>query len=251
MRKFTLPSFKFGRQNKPGSLARTIIQTLLVFTLIPLTLMAGAAYFRTRQLLQDQVVTQTQNLVTTQMDAAQNTMKIKQVRLDRFARQPDFVSAMQIVQHEERTNPDFVEARNQIAVIFGEINRETASPIFNLFMIIDEQGVVLVSSERKWESQSLAGTQIFAALSESDNQSFGVYDFSPFFPAEFSLLTVKQYDAPDGISHAMILGVSEQQTAEALLQPNALLAGLLCHQFWRIHRTGFLYRGTQTICVVG
>jgi hypothetical protein len=77
MRKFTLPSFKFGRQNKPGSLARTIIQTLLVFTLIPLTLMAGAAYFRTRQLLQDQVVTQTQNLVTTQMDAAQNTMKIK------------------------------------------------------------------------------------------------------------------------------------------------------------------------------
>ena len=43
-----------------GGLARTLVRTLLIFTLIPLAIMAGAAYLRARSLLRDQVVSQMQ-----------------------------------------------------------------------------------------------------------------------------------------------------------------------------------------------
>jgi hypothetical protein len=82
--KMNTPTFLpkiFNRQNRPGKLARTIIRALLIFSFIPLSLMAVAAYLRTRDLLQSQVVTQMQNLVTTEMTATQNAMKIKQNHL--------------------------------------------------------------------------------------------------------------------------------------------------------------------------
>ena len=208
----------FNRQFRPGKLASRIILTLVPLTLIPLTLMAGAAYLRTRDLLKNQVVTQMQNLVTTEMNAAQNAMKVKQIRLDRIVRRPDFASAMDVILSEARGTPAFTEARNKVISIFEEINREEGTPVFNLYFIADENGTILAASDRDWENISLADAPLYAELQKVDNQSFGVFDFTPFYPGQFSLVTVDQYRTSDEVGRAMIAGISDEQYALAILK---------------------------------
>jgi C4-dicarboxylate-specific signal transduction histidine kinase len=214
----SFPRNTTDRRNKPGSLATRIILTLVGLTLFPLTLMAGAAYVRTRQLLQDQVVTQMQNLVTTEMNGAQNAMRIKQIRLDRIARLPDFSKSMQVLISAKRGSPAFTEARNKVISIFEEINREEGTPVFNLYFVIDDKGVILAASDTDWEGTSLSDSPIYTNLKELDNQSFGVYDFAPFYPGQFSLVTVNQFRSTDGVVRATIAGISDEQYALTILK---------------------------------
>ena len=82
------------RPFRPGGLARRIILRLTVTILVPILLIAIVAYLGTRQTFQNQIVNQMQNLVATEMDAARETMKIKQIRLDRIAHRTDFAASM-------------------------------------------------------------------------------------------------------------------------------------------------------------
>ena len=214
----SLPNF-FSQPFKQGGLASRIIWRLAIATLVPLLLMAGAAYLRTRQLLEDQVVTQMQNLVTTEMDAAQNDMKIKQIRLDRIARLPDFIAAMDVILHKERGTPSFTEARNKAMSIFEQINREEGNPIFNVYFVANTDGVILASSERKWEGVSLADLPHYQDILTADDQSFGIFDFLPFRPGQFSLVTINQFRTADGTASAAIGGISEEQYAVSILKP--------------------------------
>src|SRR5512135_2399911 len=75
-----------------GGLARTLVGTLLILTFIPLALMGGAAYLRARTLLREQVVSQMQAQITTQVSQVELTVKTKEIRLDRLVRGPDFAS---------------------------------------------------------------------------------------------------------------------------------------------------------------
>ena len=218
MSAFSIPPENMDGQTRSGSLARRLIWTLVIFTFIPLTLMAGAAYVRTRQLLEEQVVTQMQNQVTTEMNAAQNAMKVKQIRLDRIARRPDFAGAMDTLLGEARDTFAFNAARNQVISIFEELNREQGAPVFNLYFVADENGVVLAASNPNWEGASLTDAPVYAELQEADNQSFGVYDFVPFYPEQFSLVTVGQYRTADGVARAAIAGLSDEQSALAMLR---------------------------------
>jgi sensor domain CHASE-containing protein len=64
-----------------GSLAGTLVRTLLVFTLIPFAVMAGAAYLRARALLREQAVTQFQNLMVTQAKIIEGDIQNKNEQL--------------------------------------------------------------------------------------------------------------------------------------------------------------------------
>lgn len=215
------PSFLskiFKKKNQTGKLARTILSTLLVFSFIPLLLIAVAAYFRTRDLLQTQVVTQMQNLVTTEMTSTENAMKVRQIRLDRIVRRPDFSHALDVVLAENTGTPAFTEARNKVMSIFEEVNREEGTPVFNLYFIADDAGVILASTDRDWEGISLRDAPFYQDIKDSDNQSFEVFDFTPFYPGDLSIVTVDQYQTTDGTGKALIGGISDEQYALAILQ---------------------------------
>src|SRR5574340_1760347 len=78
-----------------GGLARTLVRTLLVFTFIPLALMGGAAYWRSRGLLQAQVVEQMRVQIVDQVADVDLSIKTKRIRLDRLIRNPEFQSVAQ------------------------------------------------------------------------------------------------------------------------------------------------------------
>lgn len=199
-------------------MARRIIWRLMAATLIPLALIAGAVFFRTRQTLEGQAVNQMQNLVFTEMGAAQEAMKVKQIRLDHISRRTDFIAAIEIIVREPRGTPAFNEARDKAVSIFEVINREEGNPVFNLYFIADPNGTILVSSERKFEGTKLTNFTRYVDMFASDDQSYGVFDFVPFRPGQFTIVTVNQFQSSDGATQALIGGVSDEQYAVAILK---------------------------------
>ena len=219
MRSFSLSKFFSKGEIRRGSLARSIAVILVLLSFIPLTAMAVTAYWYSRNLLREQVVDQMQSLVTGQMTSTQNQIKIKQIRLDRVVRRPDFESALNTMLHQEsRSSPFFVEGSQVVENIFSELNREGIQPIFTQFIILTPQGDILMSSKEEWLNQNIKSNALFETLRTSDAQTIGAYDFSPFFSGQFVLLTIDQYRTSDGVSRATILGISEQQTAISILE---------------------------------
>ena len=72
-----------------GGLARSLVRTLLIFTFLPLILLGGAAYLRTRALLRDQVVGHMRSQIVDQVGQVDLSVKTKEIRLDRLARSPE------------------------------------------------------------------------------------------------------------------------------------------------------------------
>ncbi len=109
-----------------GGLARTLVGTLLVFTFIPLALMGGAAYLRTRTLLRDQVVGQMQAQISDQVGQVELAIKTKEIRLDRLVRSPDFIS--KIVQVLSTPPGQLSSLRDEFTQQFRAVNPRWAAP---------------------------------------------------------------------------------------------------------------------------
>ena len=78
----TIPAAPLKHENKKGrfkgSLTGTLVRTLLIFTFIPLALMAGGAYFRARGLLREQAVHQLESLMVNQVRVVDQDIQFRE-----------------------------------------------------------------------------------------------------------------------------------------------------------------------------
>jgi hypothetical protein len=120
-----------------GSLAGTLVRTLLIFTFIPLALMAGASYFRARTLLQEQAVTQSQNLLSTQLKIIDHEVTNKENHLERLFESSDFTILTELALHANPKSNEFRQIRNGILQEFNNLSSQEDSPSFDQFLLLD------------------------------------------------------------------------------------------------------------------
>jgi len=193
-----------------GKLARRAILTLASLTFLPLMLVTSGTYLRARDTLRSQVLAQMENLITIEAEAAQDVATIKQIRLDRLMRQPDFAATLSTLLQNTPNQPDFVAARDRLIALFHQANREQDQPIFQALFIADREGNILAASQKKWEGISLANSPFFELLFLSDLQTFSIYDFRPFYPEQLSLVTMVQFFDDSGVPIALLGGISDE-----------------------------------------
>ena len=201
-----------------GSLALSLVRTLLLFTLIPLLLMASAAYTRTRALLKEQVVAQNQRLMTTQLEQLETTIKTKEIRLDRLTRRGDFGIAIELALHANPKSETFADIRNNLLAQFVRANEED-QPVFNQFLIVDTDGKIQIASKKEWEGAII--NNIESLLANEEHRTALVYDFQPFYPNQVAILTVVRYKTASGSLLGTVIGITESQSAQEAL--NALI----------------------------
>jgi GAF domain-containing protein/HAMP domain-containing protein len=223
-----------------GGLARTLVRTLMIFTFIPLTLMGGAAYLRARTLLRQQVIAQMQTSMTTQLKQVELGIKTKEIRLDRLVRRPDFAAEMELALQTSRQTGEFATLRQAIQNEIRSLGQEEGRATFNQFILLRPDGVIQMSSRADWEGLSLKDTPYYETLRTGDRQSFAIFDIAPLYPNELDLLTVVQYRASGDVARATIIGITESQNLQSILQ------GLL-----DLNPTGEAYFVTQNAAFVG
>ncbi len=183
-----------------GSLTGTLVRTLLIFTLIPLVLMAGAAYLRTRTLLREQAINQTESLLVNQLKMIDQEIKNREQQLE---------------EQVTDESADLVEAalqgsdRGQLMASLHE-NAEG----FDQFLLLDANGVIKEASVEAWQGQTLE-----LDLSQFDSgHSLASYGLSPLYKSAFILISAIDYPSSDS-KLGTVIGIIEEPSLWQLVQP--------------------------------
>lgn len=201
-----------------GGLAQSLVRTLLLFTFIPLLLMGGAAYYRARGLLQDQVLGQMQSQIAAQVGGVDLSIRTKEIRLDRLARSPDLIAAAQRAFQAGGPGSQLDATRADFGQIFRSVNPEGGAPTFNQFLLVSPGGQISLASKPEWEGVSLRNLPLFTSVSSTAHRSFSVFDGRPLYPNELVLLTISQLRTGEGGMVGTLIGVTESQALQTILQ---------------------------------
>lgn len=199
-----------------GSLAGTLVRTLLIFTFIPLALMAGAAYFRARTLMREQVVAQSEGLLTNQLKIIDREIKNKETQLKRQAASEDFSVIIEIALHANPQNDQFREIRNNFIDQFQINNGQNDRPVFDQFFLLGADGRIKVASNAEWENKEL-NPDIFQQTEEFN--SLALYGLPPIYENELILVTVVDYKTIRGSTLGTLVGITEDENLQELIQP--------------------------------
>ena len=225
-----------------GSLAGTLVRTLLIFTFIPLALMAGMAYFRARTLLQQQAVTQSQNLLSAQLNIIDREVADKETQLEHLLESSDFKILIELALHADPESSEFNEIRNGILQEFNDLNTKEVGTSFDQFLLLDTNGNVKIASDSKWQGATL---DPLILKQTEEHPSIAAYGLSPIYKNEFILATVQPYKTESGSMLGSIVGITEKKNVQKLFQP---LNGLspLATTYLALSDQQFIYSDPET-----
>ncbi len=188
-----------------------MVLALLTFAVIPVSVMGLAGYLRARSLLQDQVALQLHNIANIQADDLNQSIRTKEIRLDRIGRRPGFLQAA------ERLESFYLrQYAEQLSTEFDIVNRPDGVPVFDNFFIIDHEGIVFAASNQAWVGISLSSSPYYAQLGDEVGTT-GIYDFAPIYPNQFSIFSKLKLFKENGDYLGMLVGVTESETARNYL----------------------------------
>jgi GAF domain-containing protein len=237
------PSHDTKRKRFKGSLAGTLVRTLLIFTFIPLALMAGAAYLRARALLQEQAVAQSQNLLSTQLKIIDREVTNKEEHLKHLLDGSDFTILTELALHANPKSNEFREIRNGIIEEFANLSLQEDAPAFDQFLLLDPDGNVKISSNAAWQGLKLDSNMFEHTLAEQ--HSIALYGLPPLYQDELILITAQQYKTKRGSTLGSIVGITEKKNLQKLVQP---LNGLspLATTYFILPDRNFIYSNPDT-----
>lgn len=178
-----------------GKLARTMLGVLLPISLIPLLILGGVAYIRSRQVLLSQLRTTIISIDEQHQENIAEWIELREERMDGFYIDQTFREAIDIVSenYDENTS-QFIEARRLILSKLAELN--TTQKFFNQFFLVSPEGIILTASNPSLEGISVKDTTFFEALS-SENASSAFFQPDPIYNSLAFILTRPYYD-PQG-----------------------------------------------------
>jgi GAF domain-containing protein/HAMP domain-containing protein len=237
------PTHDSKQKRFKGSLAGTLVRTLLIFTFIPLALMAGAAYFRARTLLQEQAVTQSQNLLATQIKIIDHEVSNKESQLERLVESSDFTILTELALHANPKSAEFREIRNGIIQEFKNLDTQEDAPAFDQLLLLDPGGNIKIASNTAWQGMTL--DSLVLDQTSAERPSIALYGLSPLYEDEFILITVQQYKTKRGSTLGAVVGITENKNLQELIQP---LNGLspLASTYFILSDQRFIYSEAET-----
>lgn len=179
--------------------------------------MAGAAYFRTRALLEGQAVAQSQNLLSAQLKIIDREITNKEDRLNRLLESGDFKILTELSLHANPKSNEFFEIRSGILREFEELNAQDDTPSFDQFLLVDTKGNIKIASEAQWQGMTLDPSFFKEKL--NDQRSIALYGFPPILENEFILVTAQEYKTARGSALGTIVAITEKNKLQKLIEP--------------------------------
>ncbi len=213
------PSPEAGNVKFRASLRRSLIQTLIFLTLIPLMAMGVAAYLRSSSLLRQQAVTQMQTLISGQLKDTVLLFKTKTIRLERLTNRSDLTSVVEQALHSNRQSTTFNAIRGELLNQYFALIANEENPTFNQLLVVRPNGNILVSSQSQWEGQSIAGTPLYRKLQAREPVTATIYDLQPLYPGQLTAYTIQPYFSKNGSYLGALIGITEPQNMALLLKP--------------------------------
>jgi len=188
----------------------------LIFTFIPLALMAGAAYFRARGLLREQAAYQLESLLVNQARVVNQDVQGRENILKERMEVENASVIIEAALHANPQNDQFRSIRNNfLKALFPENSAGELYSGFDEFLLVDTDGKIKLASNPEWQ-----GNEIDPALFNfKENQSILTQGVPPLAENEPVLLTVVVYKTERGSLLGALVGVTEGNQLQEILQP--------------------------------
>lgn len=205
------PTHETAQGRFKSSLTGTLVRTLLIFAFIPLVVMAGAAYFRAQVLLREQAIAQTESLLANQVRVVDREIKAKEDKLKKQFEGADASVAIETVLHANSQSDQFRNIRNQ----FVKNLLQDSTDRFDQFLLLDTDGNIKVASNEAWQGQSVDPSLFIA----DSSVSFLTYTLSPLYDNKLILVTAANYKTERGSVLGVLVGITETESLNSVLQP--------------------------------
>ena len=197
-----------------GRLARNTLLILLLLTLVPMLIMGGAAYLRTRGLLREQVFSLITTVSQIQGDRISREIATGRQLLARSIVDTDINQSLHAaLQITDRSQPEYIGARNQFFDQLQIVNQP--KPYFNQFIVVTDKGIIQLSTNRNWEGLRLGSTSESTQAKQAGSRI--AFDFSPLYDQNLIILTSIPYLNSSGELVATIIGISEPTIVRDLM----------------------------------
>lgn len=185
----------------------------MIFTFIPLALMAGAAYFRARALLGEQAVNQLDSLLANQALVVERNIQTKENLLkERFEGE----EAAVLIETALHANPQSDQFQNIRSRFFRLISEDLSGGAtgFDEFILVDTDGIIRLASQEDWQGASLD-----PALFDFEGSRSMLLHGLPLLNDKASLLSVVIYKTERGTVLGALVGITEEDGMREMLQP--------------------------------
>src|SRR3972149_3163755 len=149
------------RVARPRSrLGTRLAVVLMPLVLIPVMLMGGAAYLRTRTILETQARSQLTALTVAQLETVREWSRRRELQLRLGSQRTEVVGALDTLMAADAGSPDFVSARQMLRTSLAELMVRSDETLFgDLVFVRLPDGLVVGATSPDLEGQTLASVR--------------------------------------------------------------------------------------------
>ena len=192
-------------------LAYSMALALLMFAVIPVSIMGLAGYLRARSLIEKQVAFQIYNISNSQADAFNKSIKTKNIRLNRISNRPAFLEAAETLIETSSVSDEEILNKE-----FDAVNRPDGKPIFDEFFLINSEGIIYATSNKTWMGISLTESPDYALLTNGDSAT-ALYNLSPVLPKQLAIFSIEPLKSETGKDLGLLIGLTKGETIRTFL----------------------------------
>ncbi|MCP4142773.1 MAG: GAF domain-containing protein [Chloroflexi bacterium] len=202
-----------------NSLARSVAIALLLFAMVPVSIMGLTGYLQARRLLREQTASQIHNITNNLADSFDSSINNKLIRLERISKSPAFLGAAETLLANNSGNASaYQEAIN---TEFDLINRPLGRPLFDGFALLSNEGIVYAASEDNWVGTSLADSPYLEKIT-NPKEAVGLYDVSPTFSKKYVVFSAIPLVSDEGEGLGTLLGLTQDDAIKNILKEATL-----------------------------
>ncbi len=200
------------------SLARSITITLLLFTIIPVSIMALVGYLGAYSLLKEETASGIHNTLYNQTNSFDKSMKTREIRLERISQISEFQGVA-----ENLTEKSSTEYEKELYERFEQINNSRITPLFDDFFLLSPEGVIYAGSDSTWQGTVIEDPFLLEQTNKKEG-SVGIYGLDVLFPDKFAIFTIAPLFTSTGKDIGVLVGVTDDEMTENFLKETMLLS---------------------------
>ncbi len=201
------------------SLGRRMALVLLPLVLIPVILIGGTGYLRSRTILERQAENQLTSAATSQATRMLEWAQTREQRLQLGSQLSALRDPLSRLLHEQQSPEERAADMASVREELDSLRSSEGQVLFSQAAILDpDSGTILVATEENWEGQSPPDS-IRERMDMVSTQTFAAYDDTLFSPGSVSLMSYSPMrtgttQGPD----AVLIGVNLETRVGALIE---------------------------------
>ena len=200
-----------------GKLSRTMLLFIIPIILLPILVVGGIAYFGARDLLQERNFAQLSTIESAIEKQITSWIEGKHVFLYNITKENEFSDSILKFLSMEKNDSEFISTGEAILSELNKANAQGFEPVFDYFVIVDQQGEILAAPLANWIGETVDAKEFFNNLTNSV-QSQIIFRLHPFQASDTVVLTAAPILSENASTQGFVVAITRDDDLREFLR---------------------------------